>query len=302
MRDGLKGTLALLILVMQNTALVFLMKYSYRTQAAAYSEASVVVMSEIVKLAVCSLLVVQVESGFPRYVELLREIPQNVILCIPSALYVLQNNLLFYAVHALTPTVYVVCTQFKIITTAAFSVYLLGTTLKYTQYVALLQLLLGMILVQHKGYSTETNLQGNDAVGLACVLVASCTSGFAGVFLEKNFKSTSISVWQRNIQLCCWSLPISSIAAALQAHKSGRPFFAGYDAIVVGVIALQALGGLVTAAIMRYSTTILKCFAVSFSTCLCAMISTGIGQDTLTSARVGGIILVNMAIFQFSKN
>ena len=41
----------------------------------------------------------------------------------------------------------------------------------------------------------------NALVGLIAVLAACFTSAFAGVYLEKLIKSTSDSVWIRNIQL-----------------------------------------------------------------------------------------------------
>lgn len=42
---------------------------------------------------------------------------------------------------------------------------------------------------------------GSPFVGLVAVLVACCSSGFAGVYFEKILKETKQSVWVRNIQL-----------------------------------------------------------------------------------------------------
>lgn len=42
---------------------------------------------------------------------------------------------------------------------------------------------------------------GSQFVGLVSVLVACCSSGFAGVYFEKILKETKQSVWVRNIQL-----------------------------------------------------------------------------------------------------
>ncbi len=42
---------------------------------------------------------------------------------------------------------------------------------------------------------------GSQFVGLVAVLVACCSSGFAGVYFEKILKETKQSVWVRNIQL-----------------------------------------------------------------------------------------------------
>lgn len=42
---------------------------------------------------------------------------------------------------------------------------------------------------------------GSPFVGLVAVLVACCSSGFAGVYFEKILKESKQSVWIRNIQL-----------------------------------------------------------------------------------------------------
>lgn len=47
----------------------------------------------------------------------------------------------------------------------------------------------------------ETLSAGSQVVGVTAVLVACCSSGFAGVYFEKILKETKQSVWVRNIQL-----------------------------------------------------------------------------------------------------
>lgn len=47
----------------------------------------------------------------------------------------------------------------------------------------------------------ETLSAGSQFVGVTAVLVACCSSGFAGVYFEKILKESKQSVWVRNIQL-----------------------------------------------------------------------------------------------------
>lgn len=49
---------------------------------------------------------------------------------------------------------------------------------------------------------------GSQFVGVTAVLVACCSSGFAGVYFEKILKESKQSVWVRNIQLGQYSLII----------------------------------------------------------------------------------------------
>ncbi|CAN0154192.1 unnamed protein product, partial [Hapterophycus canaliculatus] len=47
----------------------------------------------------------------------------------------------------------------------------------------------------------ESGDRQNPLLGLVMVLMACCTSGFAGVYFEKVLKGTSVSLWVRNMQL-----------------------------------------------------------------------------------------------------
>ena len=88
--------------------------------------------------------------------------------------------------------------QFKNLTTAGFSCALLGRTFSCQQIAALLLLSAGVALVQldkQRSGSTgggEHHSAGAPAevqlLGLAGVLGACCTSGFAGVYFEKVLK------------------------------------------------------------------------------------------------------------------
>ncbi len=60
-------------------------------------------------------------------------------------------------------------------------------------------------------------------------------------------------------------------------------FFQGYNTIVWIVIALQALGGLVIAAVIKYADNILKGFATSLSIILSSVVSYYLLEDFLPS-------------------
>lgn len=48
-------------------------------------------------------------------------------------------------------------------------------------------------------------------LGLTAVILACCTSGFAGVYFEKILKGQKVSVWMRNIQLGLFSIVLGMV-------------------------------------------------------------------------------------------
>jgi len=306
--------LALLVLTVQNTALVLVTKFSYRETATPYVASTVIASAELVKLILSCVLLVAVD-GRNAARNALREVPSNATrLAFPSVLYVIQNNLLFEGVRLLSPTVYIVCSQSKILTSAVCSVLLLGTRITRRQYAALLMLVCGMVMVQSEegrgqNVSTDSARAGETLRGIVVVFTAACTSGFAGAYLEKMYKesgSKKQSVWFRNAQLACFSLPVAIIGSMWrdgERLRANEGIFQGYDGFVLLVIALQAMGGLVVAAVLRYAGNVLKCFAVSISICNCAVATTLFSNDdhNLSASAILGIALVIWSTFLYSN-
>ena len=306
---GMKAaaTASLVALVLQNTSLVILMKHSYRPTALTYSTAAVVALAEGLKVITCFCISSYTEGLHPTLYAL-RNTPTQLSLALPCILYVIQNNLLFVAIQNLPATLYVVCSQGKIISSALFSVFLLKTKMTQNRVIALFLLVCGMIFVQLPSRAAKAQAQGhmNLEKGLAAVFVACFTSGFAGVYLEGMYKSSSdqSSVMTKNMQLSAFSFPISLLMAFIHNFDGyySVGFFHGFDGIVVLVLILQALGGVIIGVVMRHASTLLKCFAVSISICLCAIISVSQGQEVLSLHLIAGILLVNSATFIYSSS
>ena len=124
--------------------------------------------------------------------------------------------------------------------------------------------------------------------------VSLSTSGYSGTYLEKSghrdLTATTgqrHSIWFRNVQLACFISPscdFHSVSARLGARTDRRPFSRVQHRSDI-IIALQAIGGLVTAAVMQHASNILKCFAISESICNCAIATnvffdSNLDQDT----------------------
>ena len=101
----------------------------------------------------------------------------------------------------------------------------------------------------------------NYTVGLIAVTLACCSSGLAGVYFEKILKGSKLSVWERNLQLGVFSIIIGLVGLMVTADGAkvqANGFFYGYTPVTWCVIAIQALGGLVIAMVIKYADNIIK--------------------------------------------
>ncbi|XP_019733377.1 solute carrier family 35 member A3b isoform X2 [Hippocampus comes] len=303
------------VLVLQTTSLVLIMRYS-RTltgDGSRYLTSSAVVSAEVIKIIICTLLVLMEKNFSVRAMnqllteEILSKPLETMKLAIPAGIYTLQNNLLYVALSNLDATTYQVTYQLKILTTALFSVSMLGKRLVSNQWLSLLLLLAGVTLVQWPtasvGDSEEKVLSASfQFVGLMAVLTACIFSGFAGVYFEKILKEAKQSLWVRNVQLGLFGFVFSTLGMMVydgeRVAQSGM--FQGYNKITCTVVVLQALGGLVVALVMKYADNILKGFATSLSIIVSMLISYFLlGDFNPTGMFFSGAALVIAATFLY---
>ncbi|GMT12683.1 hypothetical protein PFISCL1PPCAC_3980, partial [Pristionchus fissidentatus] len=265
-------TLSLVVLIVQTTALVLVLRFSrtQKVEGPKYLSSTAVLMAEAVKVVTCFVVLFK-ECNF-RFPVLINAIDRDVIqrpmdflkMSVPAVLYVVQNNLLFLALSKLDAATYQVTYQLKILTTAFFTVVIMQRTLLKTQWVALLLLTGGVALVQMpSGDSSKAEVAHNSSehfVGLIAVIAACLTSGFAGVFLEKILKQGSIGLWMRNLQLAFFSIfGALFMCWAYDGEAIGHGgLLQGYNGSVWTVVMLQAYGGLVIALVVKYADNILK--------------------------------------------
>ena len=97
--------LSLVVLIIQNTALVLVMRYSrtVTVNGERYLASTAVVLTELLKLSVCTMMVFQgaewdISKGLTTlYVEIIQKKGETLKVSVPSVLYTIQNNLLYLA-------------------------------------------------------------------------------------------------------------------------------------------------------------------------------------------------------------
>jgi len=221
---------------------------------------------------------------------------------IPAAIYALQNNLLFIALSNLDSTSFQITYQLKTVATALCMAGMLGRKISTKNWLALALLMLGVAIVQIQTMQPRTFEQSlpkdpianapldqkemkllqhipvqsalavevsesaqNHLLGIAAVLAACLSSGFAGTYFEKVVKRSSKSLWVRNVQLGIFGTFFSVLACvqndASRIVKEG--YFTGYTFGTILIVINQALGGIIVAVVVKYADNLLK----AFSTC-----------------------------------
>lgn len=219
---------------------------------------------------------------------------------IPSLLYLVQNSLLYVAISNLTAPMFQVTYQCKLLTTAVVSVIMLQRKYSLKQWICLTALGIGVAIVVlgaqsdskkdessagGEGGEEDANVQ-NLFVGLMAVTVACLCSAFAGVYFEFVLKRPTndggearapVSMWMRNIQMAFFSICIAYINMVRDGDRGvtgmmdennepiTKPFMHGFTGWVYVVVMLQAGGGLLVAAVIKYADNVLKGMATGVS-------------------------------------
>ncbi|EXJ88673.1 hypothetical protein A1O1_05604 [Capronia coronata CBS 617.96] len=320
---------SLFTLVLQNSTLVLVMRYSRILPGPRYLSSTAVVLSELIKCIICLSIHIRDQQTQSRYSRLPTLSDDNVPtstssgyslhqlwndlfslksgflkLLVPAVLYTLQNNLQFVAATNLDAATFQVTYQCKILTTALFAVVMLGQSLSSRKWLALVILTAGVACVQIPSSTTPLHVhQGNYLIGISAVTIACICSGFAGVYFEKVLKGGQHgSIWVRNIQLSVGCLGIALFGALVWDGKAIREggFFQGYNAVVVATVCIQAAGGLIVAMVIKYADNILKGFATSVSIILSTVASVFLFNFVPTVYFLLGSVLVFVATYMYS--
>ncbi|VDO49406.1 unnamed protein product [Haemonchus placei] len=249
---------SLFVLVLQNTSLVLFMRYAMTGNRPKFLKAISVFFAEVFKFVASVVLVCLQERSVVKglaqiYDQFVHHWRDALKVLVPAVIYTIQNFLLYVAVENLPAATYMVTYQLKILTTAVFTVLVLGRKLSIQQWVSLFFLFGGVAIVQYDQKMSNDREKAERLAaamaeastdmptiegaftklmyltrfllysGFIAVLVACCLSGFAGIYFEKILKGSDVSIWIRNIQL---ALPSIFFALLFAFVKDNNVIFA----------------------------------------------------------------------------
>lgn len=286
-----------------------------RVDSKEYINSTVILFAEISKMFF-SVLLLGREKGSLK--AALSEIKANSLeaglgtfkLGVPALAYCVQNNCLFLSLEYLGAAVQQVTYQLKILTAALLSVTMLNKTVTQKQWISLILLVSGVVMVQVPENTVEllqtqgfSGLGGGSLIGFTAVLMACVVSGFAGVFMEKVLKGTSASIWLRNAQLAFFGSWMALLAVVVQDGSKVMEggLTQGYTWGVLWIVWMLSSGGLLVAAVLKYADNILRQFSTALSIVLTASVSAMLfGESTLTLFFLLGTVITMMATFMYN--
>lgn len=325
--------LALITLVLQNSGLTVAMRLSRvkKESSNLYITSTAVVVSEGLKTLI-SLFIYYLsnrskdanifQSMMHAKEDCFADGRDALRVAVPSGLYVIQNNLQYIATSNLPAEIYQVLIQMKLIVTALFSMKFMKKYQSLSQWICILFLSIGLALVQ-LSYKVSSSSHINLLVGLSSVFLCCLTSGFAGTYHEVTLKQKKVSLTVRNIQMSSISLIMALIGEGMTINDlfirsfhgilpalgcgydfqaiSQVGFFHGYDPLVLGVIFLQAIGGLIISVVVKYTDSIVKGFATSASIIVACFLSNWLIKDfTMTKQFYIGATIVGLSAMFYS--
>jgi solute carrier family 35 (UDP-sugar transporter), member A1/2/3 len=237
-----------------------------------------------------------------------------------AGIYLVMNILSFISLQYIGAGEFSVCAQLKILSTAGFSVLILGTTLSEAKWRALALLVIGCILVAITGFenqSSESRSIASDLLspvlflGYGAVLCEVLLSGFASIYFEKIVKSTTeiVSIWERNFQLSLYSIAIYSSMICYD-HTSSPPSdahplpfpFSNWSLLPLLVAVLGSLGGLLVAASLKYADSILKTLATAGAIIVSTFLGYVFLDGPFSHDVVLGSLVTVIAILNYTKD
>lgn len=305
-------------MVLQNSATVLVGRYTRSgvPESDRYVVNHLIVVTEIGKLLLsCAFEYYSTNGG------LMKSIQENILdkpydalkIMIPALLYFVQNTLLYVALSNLTAPLFQVTYQGKLVTTAIVSVIMLNRKYSFQQWVCLVTLSIGVAVVvldqKSDDPSKEETKSGQSLfVGLVAVTIACLSSALAGVYFEKVIKSAGggkqkpVSVWMRNIQLAFFTI----ISALLQGTQVTDPnaslhYLHGFTFWPWVLVCLQAGGGLLVAAVIKYADNVLKGLATGVSVCFATAVSFVLFQTPITGQFLAGAFVILVSVYFFSN-
>ncbi|KAI6183693.1 Nucleotide Sugar TransPorter family [Aphelenchoides bicaudatus] len=233
-------------------------------------------------------------------------------ICLPALMFVVQNNLYFFALQHIDAALFSVTFQLRILTTVLLMMIVLNRRFTMIQWVALFLSLVGVVIVQlggHSGGTHSTNPEHHGVnpdildkfLGLGAVLIMCMTTAFGSVYMEAVMKKSEADVFLQNIRLSLISLPLSIVAMFFDSGKiTNCGFFYGWNYYVWLVIAVRAFGGIMVSVVIKRTDNVKKGFCQALALGGTAAVAISLGDSKFSYYLLAGILIVVSSVILYA--
>eukprot|EP00850_Spirogloea_muscicola_P002198 SM000008S22287 [mRNA] locus=s8:865672:868188:- [translate_table: standard] len=261
---------------------------SHGERGYSYDYATLPLFIELLKIMICSVMLWREARG-PRRPQITATWRQFCLFPALAAVYLVNNNLQFPAIHLLGPVTYQILSNLKILTTGVLFRIVLRKKLTMLQWMALVLLMVGTATSQLHGAGMEGAVFQAPVEGYALAVLMACLSAAAGVYAEYLMKSSNDSIYWQNLQLysCGVVSNVLILTARDVAYRGGEPIWwqrlgAGFNAATWLVVLNAALTGLLVSWVIKYADNIVKVYATSTVMLLTTIISAALFEFSVT--------------------
>lgn len=192
------------------------------------------------------------------------------LLSIPAGLFVVQNNLIFFAVPRMEPSLFQAAWQIRLLPTAYLSQLILKKNISRNRWMCLFGVLVGVSILESSELLKKEEIiqKFNGGImastpmlaGTAALMIAAMLSAFASVLLEKIYVTKGTSLWVANFQLGLFSIVPALFLISFECFSAGS-LWAPFDSLMHSVwpwyaILAQASVGILVALVTKWTGSV----------------------------------------------
>ncbi|ELT90198.1 hypothetical protein CAPTEDRAFT_205655 [Capitella teleta] len=197
---------------------------------------------------------------------------------VPAIIYSLTNNIYYYALHFVTPPVWNVLIQLRIVFTALSYRAFFKRSITPVQWLGLILLITALTLTNYSGGQTLLGQDQKILIAFFLATLVSCISIVGSLTMEYLFKNDNRSFHEMQMYIYGFGSIATWLLYALESLTRETPPWKGDPALIhsmlIGCIILSCLSGVVVALIVKKLDNIVKLYTQSVSNMLTSVACT----------------------------
>lgn len=272
-----------------------------------WNKTTMVILVEFSKLIFCAIVFAfQYMSTDHRKRHLLHNLSfnQSLHFLIPAVLYGASNTLVYIGMSYINPALFHVFGNTRILTAGVLYRIMMGRKQSDLQWLALLLLTAGAIMVTPLSESTPKEGEDN-FLGLVILILMCLCSTSSSIYTEINYKKTQeLSIFYQNCVLYVYGITVNLIWLLFTDGLtiSNQGIFHGFDKSAFIVLLAQSSMGVSLSFIFKYLDNIVYVFSLTISMFISAVFSYFFFEFEFTLIFACALIVVTVSTYMYYRS